>query len=106
MRFQCSSRTSHQKPKSGRISFTAVGCIAQLITSIPAIPQLGAGPGGLAVSVSLISIGAGGVRAVILPFLGDQNTLQEFRVVRRPDGTTEVIDHRLTLQLIYNVFYG
>ena len=57
-------------------------------------------------SISLISIGAGGVRAVVSPFIGDQYGVEESRLVRKQDGTAEVIDHRLTLQLIYNVFYG
>ncbi|KXT10308.1 hypothetical protein AC579_1120 [Pseudocercospora musae] len=84
----------------------ALGCIVQLITSIPALLRSGAGPAGLGIAMVLIAIGTGGIKSVFSPFLGDQCPHHESRVVERPDGTREVVDYRLTLQFMYNIFYG
>lgn len=54
----------------------------------------------------LVGIGTGGVRAVFPPFLGDQCRDPQSRIWTRTDGKLELIDHRLTLQYIYNVYYG
>ncbi|EME89455.1 uncharacterized protein MYCFIDRAFT_55863 [Pseudocercospora fijiensis CIRAD86] len=88
------------------LSLGASGCIVQLITSIPALLRSGAGPAGLGIAMVLIGIGTGGIKSVFSPFLGDQCSHHESRVVEKPDGAREVIDYRLTLQFMYNVFYG
>ena len=78
----------------------------QLITSIPALLRSGGGPAGLGLAMVLIGIGTGGIKSVFAPFLGDQCPHHESRVVAKPDGRRQVIDYRLTLQFMYNVFYG
>ncbi|KAF7185110.1 putative peptide transporter ptr2 [Pseudocercospora fuligena] len=88
------------------LSLGALGCIVQLITSIPALLRSGGGPAGLGLAMVLIGIGTGGIKSVFSPFLGDQCSQHESRVVEKPDGNREVVDYRLTLQFMYNVFYG
>ena len=87
-------------------SLGALGCIVQLITAVPALLRSGAGPAGLGIAMVLIGIGTGGIKSVFSPFLGDQCSHHESRVVEKSDGRREVIDYRLTLQFMYNVFYG
>lgn len=56
----------------------------------------------------LIAIGTGGIRAVFPPFLGDQYQQRPSPPGDGEDTSSkhEVIDYRLTLQYIYNVYYA
>ncbi|KAK8028993.1 POT family proton-dependent oligopeptide transporter [Apiospora marii] len=46
------------------------GCVILFVTSLPSIFNSGAGGPGLAVSIVLIGIAVGGVRATVTPFIG------------------------------------
>ncbi|KAK4614012.1 putative peptide transporter ptr2 [Fulvia fulva] len=87
------------------LSLVTLGCIVQLATSLVPL-RLDAGLPGLLVSMILIALGTGGVRTTITPFLAEQSRERESCVVENADGTKQFIDSRLTLQLIYNVYYA
>jgi POT family proton-dependent oligopeptide transporter len=54
-------------------SIYMVGCLIQLVSSLPISLDHGVGVGGLAASMVLIGIGAGGVKATFSPFLGTKS---------------------------------
>lgn len=77
----------------------------QLVTSFPAFAQ-SVGLPGLAVTMILIGLGTGGIKAAFPPFLAEQHRSEESRVVQQANGEKGLIDSRLTLQLIYNAYYA
>ena len=66
----------------------------------------GAGPGGLAAGMILICVGVGGVKTAVSPFVADQyaDTVPRIRIAK--GGECMVTDRTLTMQYIYNVYYG
>ncbi|GIZ45624.1 hypothetical protein CKM354_000878200 [Cercospora kikuchii] len=87
------------------LSLIAIGCAVQLVTSFPAFAQ-SVGLPGLAVTMILIGLGTGGIKAAFPPFLAEQHRSEESRVVQQANGEKGLIDSRLTLQLIYNAYYA
>ncbi|KAH8588490.1 POT family-domain-containing protein [Bisporella sp. PMI_857] len=81
------------------------GCLVMFTTSLPTALDNGAGVPGLAVSMVLIGLGVGGVKATFSPFLGDQYVQNIPQLTRRKNGEMAIVDRTLTLQLIYNIFY-
>ncbi|KAG6008771.1 hypothetical protein E4U21_003969 [Claviceps maximensis] len=58
------------------------------------------------VSLVLISVGMSGVNGLMAAFVSDQLPEKDVPVIEtRPDGETVVLDHALTLESIYNMYY-
>lgn len=60
---------------------------------------------GLALSMVLLGLGTGGVKATVSPFIGDQYTTMTPQLVVRKNGEKVIADRTLTLQYIYNILY-
>lgn len=86
-----------------RLNF--VGCLVLFVTSLPSVTTETAKVAGLAISLFLLGLGNGGVKAVVSPFIGDQYTVMTPQLVVRKGGERIIVDRTLTMQYIYNVFY-
>jgi POT family proton-dependent oligopeptide transporter len=75
------------------------------VSSIPSSIDGGWGLPGLVVSMVLIGLGGGGFRAIMVPFIADQYTEKEPRVITLKTGEQVITDRQLTLQYIYNLYY-
>ncbi|KAE8866555.1 hypothetical protein PTNB29_03702 [Pyrenophora teres f. teres] len=53
----------------------------------------------------LIGLGGGGFRAIAVPFIANQQTKTEPRVITLKTGEVVVTDYQITLQYIYNLYY-
>jgi POT family proton-dependent oligopeptide transporter len=82
-----------------------LGCIVLSVSSSMSMLEKGWGIHGLVFAMILIGLGGGGFRAVIVPFIADQQP-QNPPTVQIRRGTEYVItDYRLTLDYIYNLYY-
>ncbi|KAK2879510.1 hypothetical protein FQN49_000812 [Arthroderma sp. PD_2] len=81
------------------------GCLVLFITSLPSVTRDTVKIAGLVVSMVLLGLGTGGVKATVSPFIGDQYTTMVPQLVVRKNGESVIADRTLTLQYIYNVFY-
>jgi POT family proton-dependent oligopeptide transporter len=83
-----------------------LGCVILTVSSSPHSLERGWGATGLAISMVLISLGAGGFRAIAVPFIADQQAWVEPRVkLLHKTGEQVVTDYNLTQQYIYNLYY-
>jgi POT family proton-dependent oligopeptide transporter len=82
-----------------------LGCVILTLSSLPDSLERGWGSAGLAVSMLLIGLGAGGFRAITVPFMADQQPRREPRVELLRTGERVVTDYHLTKQYIYNLHY-
>ena len=82
-----------------------LGCAILTMSSSTSNVEKGWGVPGLAVSMLLIGLGGGGFRAIAVPFIADQQTRTEPRVVTLKTGELVVTDHQITLQYIYSLYY-
>ncbi|KAF3407214.1 Peptide transporter PTR2 [Talaromyces pinophilus] len=81
------------------------GCLVLFVTSLPAVEEHSVKVAGLAISMVLLGLGTGGIKATISPFIGDQYSTMTPQLVATKSGERVVTDRMLTLQYIYNVFY-
>ncbi|KAK2751173.1 peptide transporter ptr2 [Myotisia sp. PD_48] len=81
------------------------GCVLIVTTSLPVALDQGAGLGGFIASMIFIGLGVGAVKATLFPILGDQYIQRKPQVVRNKNGEIVLIDGKITLQLLYNVYY-
>ncbi|KAK3358787.1 peptide transporter PTR2-A [Lasiosphaeria hispida] len=81
------------------------GCLVLFITSLSFVESEATKIAGLAVGMILLGLGTGGVKATASPFIGDQYSIADPRLVVTKTGERVVVDRALTLQYIYNVFY-
>lgn len=88
----------------GSMVIYSLGCIIMTVSSLPGKLEKGWGLPGLISSMLMIGCGAGGFRAVIVPFIADQQPWFAPELVRTSGGLV-FIDHQLTLQYIYNLYY-
>lgn len=86
-------------------SLDFAGCLILVVTSIPSISQRSVQTTGLAMSMVLLGLGTGGVKATVSPFIGDQYTPTRPQLVIQNNGKRVIADRTLTLQYIYNVLY-
>ncbi|KAI6914356.1 oligopeptide transporter [Hortaea werneckii] len=83
-----------------------VGSLILFTTALPpALAQPGASAAGLSVSLVLIALGIGGVKASIYPFIADQYPHQESFVRTLPSGARVVVDRSVTIQYMYNWYF-
>jgi POT family proton-dependent oligopeptide transporter len=82
-----------------------LGCIVLTISSLPSSLEREWGVLGLAISMVLIGLGAGGFRAITVPFIADQQPWARPRLKTLRTGERVIIDHQLTLQYIYSLYY-
>ncbi|EAW14928.1 oligopeptide transporter [Aspergillus clavatus NRRL 1] len=82
-----------------------VGSCILFATSLPAAIQAGASAAGLGVSLVLIALGIGGVKASIYPFIADQYPHHEPFVRELPSGERVVVERSLTIQYMYNWYF-
>jgi POT family proton-dependent oligopeptide transporter len=82
-----------------------LGCAILTVSSITSIIERGWGVPGLAVSMFFIGLGGGGFRAIVVPFIADQQTKTEPRIMTLKTGEVVVTDYQITLQHIYNLYY-
>ncbi|KAB8068853.1 oligopeptide transporter [Aspergillus leporis] len=81
------------------------GCAVLFGTSFPRAVQAGAAEGGLATAIMLITVGSGGVRSSVAPFIVEQYTETIPKVKVLKNGEKVITDRELTIQYIYNVYY-
>jgi POT family proton-dependent oligopeptide transporter len=82
-----------------------LGCIVLTTSSLTVSLEKGWGIPGLAVAMVLIGFGGGGFRAIIVPFIADQQTKTDPRLTTLKTGELVITDHQITLQYIYNLYY-
>jgi POT family proton-dependent oligopeptide transporter len=82
-----------------------LGCAALTVSSIPSQLDKGWGLPGLILAMALISLGGGGFRAIMVPFIADQYTEEKPKFKTLKSGEEVVTDRRLTLQYIYNLYF-
>ncbi|KAH7408769.1 POT family-domain-containing protein [Phaeosphaeria sp. MPI-PUGE-AT-0046c] len=81
------------------------GILVLTISSTTACLDRGWGVPGLVISMFLIGLGGGGVKAILPPFLADQYDKEEPQLKTLKTGETVVTDYELTLQYIYNLYF-
>lgn len=83
-----------------------MGSLVLFTTALPsALHQAGASAAGLGVSLVLIALGIGGVKASIYPFIADQYPHHEPFIRELPSGERVVVDRSLTIQYMYNWYF-
>lgn len=82
-----------------------LGCATLTISSVNSLIERGWGVPRLAVAMFLIGLGGGGFRAIMVPFIADQQTQTEPRILKLKTGEVVITDYQLTLQYIYNLYY-
>ncbi|RAQ53736.1 MSF oligopeptide transporter [Aspergillus flavus] len=83
-----------------------VGSLILFTTALPsALHQAGASAAGLGVSLVLIALGIGGVKASIYPFIADQYPHHEPFIRELPSGERVVVDRSLTIQYMYSWYF-
>lgn len=86
-------------------SFYIVGVAVLFLTSLPAMLERGAGPPGLIVAMVLISLGLGGVKATLPPFLAEQCYSVEQGAKDNRHGRRVMVDHEATVAHAFDVYY-
>jgi POT family proton-dependent oligopeptide transporter len=82
-----------------------IGWAILTASSVPSSIDGGWGLSGLIVSMVLVGLGGGGFRAIMVPFIADQYTETEPRIITLKTGEQVITDRQLTLQYIYNLYY-
>jgi len=82
-----------------------IGLLVLFLTALPTSIEHGAALGGLVVSLILIGIGTGGIKANVSPLIAEQYT--ETRPTTRllSNGERVIVDPALTIQRIYMIYY-
>lgn len=81
------------------------GILVLTMSSMSACLERGWGMPGLVISMFLIGLGGGGVKAILPPFLADQYEKKEPQLKTLKTGECVVTDYELTLQYIYNLYF-
>ena len=89
----------------GSTAIYLAGCMILVITSVPSALRSHAGLPGLIVSMVIIGIGLGGIKACVSPFMADQYTNVKMRVETRKSGEKVIVDRDLTIKGIYSLYY-
>jgi POT family proton-dependent oligopeptide transporter len=98
-------RLGQYKTLLASIVLYCLGIVALLVSSIPANLAKGWGMPGLIVSMVLVGLGGGGVKAILPSFIADQYTETKPKVKTLGTGERVVTDYELTLQYICNLYY-
>ncbi|KAJ6617114.1 POT family-domain-containing protein [Mycena sp. CBHHK59/15] len=83
-----------------------IGVGILFVTSLPTSLDHGAGLGGLIASIIVIGIGAGGMKPNLAPFMADQCVAAAPLTIKTTSkGERVIVDHDITLQSVYTIFY-
>ncbi|KAG5437022.1 hypothetical protein PCANB_001298 [Pneumocystis canis] len=82
-----------------------VGQLILIFTSLPFAIERNLSLGGMIVSMIIIGLGAGGIKANVSPFVADQYHLDRRIVKTLPTNERVIIDYNVTIQRIFLVFY-
>ncbi|MCJ1273789.1 hypothetical protein MMC21_001582 [Puttea exsequens] len=82
-----------------------VGATILVLTSLPIALSHGAGIPGVVVAMLAISCGVGGVKATVAPFLAEQCTEQDRRILIDSKGRKVIVDRDVTVELLFNIYY-
>ena len=82
-----------------------LGYMLLVLTAIPNSFQHGASLGGLIASMLLISLGQGGLSAIMFVFIGDQIPDAGLVIHKNSKGKLVVIDRKMTIQFVFNTYF-
>lgn len=99
------TRLGKYKTLVGSTAIYLSGCVILVATSVPAALRAHAGLPGLIVSMVVIGIGLGGIKACVSPFMADQYTNVKMRMETTKSGENVVVDPDLTIKGIYSLYY-
>ncbi|KAF2716126.1 oligopeptide transporter, partial [Polychaeton citri CBS 116435] len=87
------------------LSIYFLGLSISLITSIPALLDKGAGLPGVIISIIIVSLALGGIKAALPPFFAEQCKpfSPKLRVLK--SGKKVIVTHEETLEYAFNVYY-
>ena len=89
----------------GSTAIYLTGCVILVATSVPSALRAHAGLSGLIISMIVIGIGLGGIKACVSPFMADQYTNVKMRVETTKTGEKVIVDRDLTIRGIYSLYY-
>lgn len=81
------------------------GLLVLFCTSLPTALDHGAGTAGLIVTMIILGIGTGGIKANVSPLIAEQYTETKCRTKVLKNGERVIIDPAITVQSLYNIFY-
>ncbi|KAI7858680.1 POT family-domain-containing protein [Circinella umbellata] len=82
-----------------------IGLLILVCTSIPSAIEAGAAFPGLIVSIILIGLGTGGIKANVSPLVAEQYQSKAPFVRTLKDGTRVIVTPQATYQQMFNMFY-
>jgi len=98
-------RLGQYKTLLASIVLYCLGIVTLTISSMPAMLAKGWGIPGLAISMILVGLGGGGVKAILPAFIADQYIDTGPKIKTLESGEQVVTDYDLTLQYICNLYY-
>ncbi|GAB7321934.1 hypothetical protein MBLNU13_g03002t2 [Cladosporium sp. NU13] len=99
------SYLGHYKTLRTCFCLYAVGLAILLITSLPPLLRQGSGLPGLIVALIAISLGVGGVKSTLPPFLAEQCHASRTRIKISKTGERVIVDREATVEYAFNVYY-
>ncbi|KAI8941467.1 hypothetical protein NX059_002686 [Plenodomus lindquistii] len=99
------SYLGHYKTLRTCFCMYAVGLAILLITSLPPLLRQGSGLPGLIVALVIISLGVGGVKSTLPPFLAEQCHASKTRIRISKTGERVIVDREATVEYAFNVYY-
>ncbi|KAF8073997.1 PTR2-domain-containing protein [Lyophyllum atratum] len=87
---------------------TVVGCVAHVILLVSGLPSIIHGGHAIvpfSISILLLTVGAGLIKACVAPFMANQAPIQAQRVTTLKSGERVILDPGVTTQNIMLVFY-
>ncbi|KAJ4312541.1 peptide transporter ptr2 [Neodidymelliopsis sp. IMI 364377] len=99
------SYLGHYKTLRTCFCMYAVGLTILLITSLPPLLRQGSGLPGLIVALIIISLGVGGVKSTLPPFLAEQCHASKTRIRTSKTGERVIVDREATVEYAFNVYY-
>ncbi|CAO3630363.1 unnamed protein product [Cunninghamella blakesleeana] len=82
-----------------------VGLVILTCTSIPAAIESGATFGGFIVSLIVLGLGTGGIKANVSPLIAEQYTIHKAYVKTLKNGDRVIVTPQATYQKIFSMFY-
>lgn len=82
-----------------------LGVIVLFITSLPVLLRHGLGLPGLIVAMAFVSFGLGAIKASIPPYVAEQCSNIEEKILRLPDGERVLVSQQATVDYTFNLYY-
>ncbi|KAI9752113.1 MAG: hypothetical protein M4579_005751 [Chaenotheca gracillima] len=93
------------KTLSLSLSIYALGLFILTITSIPTLLERGAGLAGVITCMVIVSLGLGGIKSTLPPFLAEQCPKFRPKIHVTKSGERVVVTHEETLEYAFNAYY-